>query len=68
MNYARGEIVWVKFPFSDATTAKLRPAPIISNDLVNRTRDYLLIQVTSHLRNDNLSFSIKEADFTGSPY
>lgn len=26
MNYKRGDIVWVKFPFSDASSTKLRPA------------------------------------------
>jgi mRNA interferase MazF len=67
MNYSRGEIIWVKFPFSDATTAKLRPALIISNDLVNRTGDYLLMQITSHIRNDKLSLLIKESDFSGGP-
>ena len=67
MNYSRGEIVWVKFPFSDAATSKLRPALIISNNLVNRTGDYLLMQITSRLRSDGLSFAIKEADYTGSP-
>ena len=67
MNYSRGEIVWVKFPFSDSATTKLRPALIISNNLVNRTSDYLLMQITSRLRNDNLSYTIKETDYTGSP-
>lgn len=67
MNYSRGEIVWVRFPFSDATTTKLRPALIISNEQVNRTGDYPLVQVTSRLRNDNLSLAISEKDFTGTP-
>ena len=67
MNYSRGEIVWVKFPFSDASTTKLRPALIISNTLVNKTGDYLLMQITSRLRQDSLSLVINEAAFTGSP-
>jgi mRNA interferase MazF len=67
MNYSRGEIVWVKFPFSDASTNKLRPALIISNNLVNRTGDYLMMQVTSKLRNDNLSLLLKNEDFNGTP-
>ena len=67
MNYSRGEIIWVKFPFSDASTVKLRPALIISNNLVNRTGDYLLMQITSSIRNDSLSLAIKENDFTGTP-
>ena len=67
MNYSRGEIVWVKFPFSDASTSKLRPALIISNSQINKTGDYLLMQITSNLRNDNLSLLIKDADYSGSP-
>lgn len=67
MNYSRGEIVWVKFPFSDAATTKLRPALIISNNLINGTGDYLLMQITSRLRQDGLSQSISDTDYTGSP-
>ncbi len=67
MNYSRGEIVWVKFPFSDIATTKLRPALVISNNLVNRTGEYLLMQITSRLRSDNLSFVITDNAFTGSP-
>ena len=67
MNYSRGEIVWVKFPFSDSATTKLRPALVISNNLINKTGDYLLMQITSRLRNDSLSLEIKETDYSGSP-
>ncbi|MDQ6815598.1 MAG: type II toxin-antitoxin system PemK/MazF family toxin [Bacteroidota bacterium] len=45
MNYKNGDIVWVKFPFTDASSGKLRPALIISNDTVNRTGDYLLCRL-----------------------
>ncbi|MBL7730836.1 MAG: type II toxin-antitoxin system PemK/MazF family toxin [Chitinophagaceae bacterium] len=67
MKYERGEIVWVKFPFSNSATAKLRPALIISNALVNRTGDYLMMQVTTRLRNDQLSLTIKETDYSLQP-
>ena len=67
MNYSRGEIVWVKFPFSDSGTTKLRPALVISNNLINKTGDYLLMQITSRLRNDSLSLKIKKTDYSGSP-
>jgi mRNA interferase MazF len=46
MTYERGDIVWVKFPFSDASSLKLRPALIISNNTVNATGDYLCMQIT----------------------
>jgi mRNA interferase MazF len=67
MNYSRGEIVWVKFPFSDASATKVRPALVISNMLVNKTGDYLLMQITSRLKNDSLPLAISKIDFTGSP-
>ena len=67
MNYSRGEVVWVKFPFSDSSTSKLRPALIISNNLINRSGDYLLMQVTSRLRNDDLSMILDDTAYLGSP-
>ncbi len=66
MNYSRGEIVWVKFPFSDLATTKLRPALVISNNLINSTGDYLLMQITSRLRNDSFSLPINTGDYSGS--
>lgn len=66
MNYSRGEIVWVKFPFNDLAITKLRPALVISNNLINITGDYLLMQITSRLRNDHFSLLINEADYSGS--
>jgi mRNA interferase MazF len=49
MKYKRGDIVIVNFPFSDLSKAKKRPALIISNHLVNRTGDYLLVQISSKI-------------------
>ncbi|MEP6700189.1 MAG: type II toxin-antitoxin system PemK/MazF family toxin, partial [Bacteroidota bacterium] len=60
-------MVWVKFPFSDSSTTKLRPALIISNNFINHTCDYLLMQITSRLRQDNLSQILNESDYAGSP-
>jgi len=55
VRHKRGDIVWVEFPFSDASSDKVRPALIISNDTINNTGDYLLMQVTTRLRGDALS-------------
>lgn len=68
MNYSRGEVVWVKFPFTDSSLSKLRPALIISNNTVNKTGDYLLMQITTKIRNDKLSLQINDSDYSGSPY
>lgn len=63
MKYNRGDIVIVGFPFSDLSRTKKRPALIISNDTVNNTGDYLMIQVTSKVRKDTLSIPINKNDF-----
>lgn len=56
-------IGWIKFPFGDASSDKLRPALIISNDTINKTGDYLLMQITTRLRADVLSLAILKNDF-----
>ena len=67
MSYKRGDIVWVRFPFSDASSDKVRPALIISNSTINITGDYLLMQVTTRLRGDKLSLVIQQQDFKEAP-
>jgi mRNA-degrading endonuclease toxin of MazEF toxin-antitoxin module len=46
MKYKKGDIVIIRFPFSDLTKTKKRPALIISNDIVNKTGDYLMVPPT----------------------
>ena len=41
--YKQGEIVVVKFPFTDGSQFKKRPALVISNDIVNETGHYLTL-------------------------
>ncbi len=65
--YQRGDIVAVQFPFTDISQTKKRPALVISNDSVNATGDYLLIQITSQVKGDHLSISINDSDFVDNP-
>jgi mRNA interferase MazF len=58
MKYKKGDIVILSFPFSDFSRKKKRPALIISNEIVNKTGDYLMVQITSKIRNDDLSLSL----------
>lgn len=67
MRFRRDDIVWVRFPFSDASSDKVRPALIISNDIINTTSDYLLMQITTRLRGDKLSLVILKENFKESP-
>ena len=67
MVYQRGDIVVVPFPFSDGSNAKKRPALVISNADVNKSGDYILVQITSKEKNDDLSIAIKSTDFIDTP-
>jgi mRNA interferase MazF len=64
MSYQKGDIVIVPVPFSDNQRYKLRPALVLSNDLVHKTGDILIAQITSKSLSDGLSFSIKDNDLT----
>lgn len=65
--YKQGDIVTVNFPFTDISQTKRRPALVISNDLVNKTGDYLLVQITSQVKNDGLSLPINFEDYVNNP-
>ncbi len=63
MTYKRGDVVIIKFPFTDASEYKKRPALIISNDTVNKTGDFMMLQITSKVKNDSLSLPILKNNF-----
>lgn len=49
--HAFGTIILVPFPFTDQSTAKLRPAVVVSSNAYHRARqDLVLMPVTSQLR------------------
>ena len=43
MSYKRGDVVLVRFPFTDLTTTKKRPALVISTDFYNQSQINLII-------------------------
>jgi len=60
----RGSVVLVRFPFSDLSASKLRPAIILAK--VGRG-DYILVQVTSNPYGDELAIELTDDSFqTGS--
>jgi mRNA interferase MazF len=63
--FEQGDIVSVSFPFTDASVFKKRPALVISNNKVNKTGDYLLVQITSKIKHDGLSLKLSESDLSG---
>lgn len=58
MRFSQRDIVWVSFPLTDGSASKRRPALVLSNNVVNRTGDYILVQITSKNIDDQLSFSL----------
>jgi len=48
MTFQRGDVVLVPFPFSDLSTAKVRPAAVVSGSLYHATEpDLILVAITS---------------------
>lgn len=49
-SYKRGDVVLVPFPFTNFSSAKQRPALVVSGDAFNATRDDVLVAaITSHV-------------------
>jgi len=56
-----GSVVLVRFPFSDLSASKLRPAVVLAG--VERD-DWILCQITSNAYADPRAISITDLDFT----
>ncbi|HQZ97244.1 MAG TPA: type II toxin-antitoxin system PemK/MazF family toxin [Pyrinomonadaceae bacterium] len=55
-----GTVVLVRFPFSDLTASKLRPAVVLANA---ERGDWVLYQITSQSYADRNAIGISNADF-----
>ncbi len=67
--YEFGDIILVRFPFTDQTTYKKRPATVVSASVYNRMRpDLVFMAVTSHTK-PNVGFgetAVKDWNQAGS--
>lgn len=61
MKYKQGDIVFLPFPFTDLSSAKQRPAVIISQNGLNYP-NYIVAKITSVIRADRCSFAIQPDD------
>ena len=60
---SQGEIVLIPMPFTDLTSARRRPAIVISNDTYNRTTiDMVVVGMTSLLSPTPHSFTLTTKD------
>ena len=60
--FKQKDIVLVDFPFTDLSGTKLRPALILSSDLVNKKDEFVCAQITSQMQHDGLFIEIKNSD------
>lgn len=64
--YKQGDVVLVSFPFTDLTSAKKRPALVLSPDVFNRlNEDLVLAAITSQITEDESGFLLGQNDFVG---
>ena len=62
--YQKGDVVFVRFPFSDLSDFKMRPALIIWAPRAGSDPDYLLMQITSVATSKHEhSFALTADDF-----
>ena len=54
MMYEQKDVVLIPFPYSDLSTAKQRPALVLSNKKINKTDDRICCLITSQLTPDGL--------------
>ncbi len=66
----QGDIIIVKFPYSNMHDYKTRPAIIVSNDQLNQTQDYWLCPITTqpHYESIPLEGSITEGKLDKKSY
>lgn len=43
--FKQGDIIVVKFSFTDGSEFKKRPALVVSNNKIDKTEDFLLVQI-----------------------
>ena len=66
MEFHQRDIVLVHFPFTDLTQTKLRPALIISADQINKSGNFVCVQITSRPISDESYFRLEKEMLEGS--
>ncbi len=63
MKVKQRDIILIKFPFSDLTGAKVRPALVISNDKYNSSKlDAVVVAMTSNISLSEYKFVVENKD------
>ena len=56
-----GDICLVQYPFTDGSSAKVRPVLIVSNDEFNKSEDIVVVPISSVIQHEKYSVSIVPA-------
>ena len=65
-NYSFGDIILIPFPFTDQSTAKKRPAVVISNQAYHQNRpDLIVMAVTSQVKSAQTTGEVTVQDWQG---
>jgi mRNA interferase MazF len=64
MNYDQGDIILIRFPFTDLTSSKVRPAVVVSNNKVHYSSDLIVAQITTSEITGDFAFKFTGDDLT----
>ena len=65
MNLKQKDIVLLPYPFTDMERKKVRPALVVSNDMLNKkSNDCIMLPLTSVIKDEPYSFLINEGDLS----
>lgn len=62
MDFSQWEIVYIKFPFTDLTNYKLRPALIVSNKTYNKKDNLIFLWIFSNEWIKEFSYIVNQED------
>ncbi|MFZ5971199.1 MAG: type II toxin-antitoxin system PemK/MazF family toxin [Bacteroidota bacterium] len=64
MEYVQGDVILIRFPFTDLSQTKLRPAVILSIGRTDNVLDLVCVQVTSKAHDDDMHFRLSQEMLT----
>ncbi|UAB75583.1 type II toxin-antitoxin system PemK/MazF family toxin [Mesoflavibacter sp. SCSIO 43206] len=64
MSYSQGDIVIVRFPYTNLRGSKARPAIVVSNSNVNVSSDYIVVMLTTQQISGQFAETISNDDIT----
>lgn len=64
MSYNQGDIILVRFPYTDLSSSKVRPAVVVSNARVHSSSDLIVAQITTQEISGDFAYRFSNEDLT----